>query len=80
MLDDPAPRSAVAIWFSWPGMTSCSVRQSCNSGLPLDRICEYCCMARLTSAADAPEARHMSLNAMPMFVASSRFEESGASC
>ena len=80
LLEDPAPRSAVAIWLSCPGMTSWSVRQSWSSGLPLDSIWLYCCIARLTSAVDAPDARHMSLNAMPMLVASSRLEQSGASC
>ena len=74
------PISAFATWFSCPGMTSCKVFQSCSSGLPLLSIWLYCCIARETSAVDAPEAKHISLNAMPIFVASSRDPHNGASC
>ena len=48
--------------------------------MPFESICEYCCIARLTSAVDAPAARHMSLNAMPSVVALSRPPVIGASC
>ena len=74
------PISAFATWFSCPGMTSCRVFQSCSSGFPLLRIWLYCCIARETSAVEAPEAKHISLNAMPIFVASSREPHNGASC
>ena len=74
------PSKAWATWLSCPGMTSCSVRQSWSWGLPLARIWLYCCIARLTSAVDAPAARHMSLNAMPRLVAWSSPPASGASC
>ena len=61
-------------------MTSWSDLHDCRSTVPFESICVYCCMARLWSDVDAPDASIMSLNARPICVAEPRSPVSGASC
>ncbi len=69
-LDDAsAPIMALAMALSWPGMTSCRVRQSSISGLPFARAWVYCTSARSTSTVEAPPASSASLSAMDSVVA-----------
>ena len=76
----PAPRTAVASCFIWPGAVSMSEFQSSPSALPLDRICENWYMAPCAAAVPLPPASITSLNARAILVASPRLPPVDAIC